>query len=100
MGPARLRIVFLVANAEADRTSNPKRRKNMLRHDYVSCAWRPFKQELLLQWRLLSEQDLAGAGPNRRNLARVIAEKYGIASRLAEGYLARLELAMTSAGAV
>ena len=67
----------------------------MLRHDYIRCAWRPFKQELLLQWRRLNEHDLASAGPNRRNIARIIANKYGVASQLVEGYMTNLEQAMT-----
>lgn len=63
----------------------------MTRHDYIDCAWRPFKQELLIQWRKLNEDDLAEAGRNRRSLARIIEQKYGVAWELAETYLANLE---------
>lgn len=60
-------------------------------HESIDCAWRPFKQELLLQWRKLNEDDLMEAGRNRRALARVIERKYGVAWQLAESYLSRLE---------
>lgn len=61
------------------------------RHDYVHCAWRPFKQELLIQWRKLNEEDLQETGRNRRLIARIIERKYGVAWQLAEHYLANLE---------
>ncbi len=63
----------------------------MMRHEYIDCAWRPFKQELLIQWRKLDEEDLMEAGRNRRHLARIIERKYGVAWQLAESYLNHLE---------
>jgi hypothetical protein len=66
----------------------------MPQHEYIDCAWRPFKQEVLLQWRKLNEDDLLEAGRNRRRLARIIERKYGVAWQLAESYLSRLEASM------
>lgn len=63
----------------------------MHHHDFIDCAWRPFKQELLIQWRKLDETDLMESGRNRRQLARIIERKYGVAWQLAESYLLRLE---------
>jgi hypothetical protein len=60
-------------------------------HEFIDCAWRPFKQEVLLQWRKLDEDDLQEAGRNRRSLARIIERKYGVAWQLAETYLSHLE---------
>lgn len=61
------------------------------RHDYIHCAWQPFKQELLTQWHRLNEDDLAEAGRNRYLIACAIERKYGVAHQLAEHYLQRLE---------
>lgn len=67
----------------------------MPRHDFICCDWKPFRQELLVQWRKLDEWDLAEAGRNRRQLARIIERKYGVAWELAESYLLRLEHNLT-----
>lgn len=61
------------------------------RHDYIHCAWKPFKEELLIQWHRLSEEDLAETGRNRHLIARAIERKYGVAWQLAEHYLSNLE---------
>lgn len=61
------------------------------RHDYIHCAWRPFKEELLVQWKRLDEDDLREVGRNRHLIARVIERKYGVAWQLAEHYLSNLE---------
>lgn len=63
----------------------------MQHRDTIYCAWRPFKQELLIQWRKLNEEDLQEAGRNRHALARIIERKYGVAWQLAETYLGNLE---------
>ncbi len=61
------------------------------RHDYIHCDWKPFKQELLVQWHRLDEQDLAETGRNRHLIACAIERKYGVAWQLAEHYLSSLE---------
>lgn len=66
----------------------------MMRHEYIDCPWRPFKQEILVQWRKLDEDDLMESGRNRRVLARIIERKYGVAWQLAESYLTSLEASM------
>lgn len=63
----------------------------MQQHDFIDCAWRPFKQEVLIHWRKLDESDLMESGRNRHTLARIIERKYGVAWQLAESYLRRLE---------
>lgn len=63
-----------------------------MRHETIDCSWRPFKQEVLIQWRKLDESDLMESGRNRRTLARIIERKYGVAWQLAESYLSALEL--------
>lgn len=64
------------------------------RNDYIHCPWKPFKDELLVQWRRLNEDDLAEAGRNRHLIARAIERKYGVAWQLAEHYLNRLETSL------
>ena len=63
----------------------------MLPREFIACAWSPFKEELLVHWHKLTEEDLREAGRNRRALAKIIERKYGVAWQLAENYLLNLE---------
>lgn len=61
------------------------------RYHSIHCPWHPFKEELLIQWKRLDEDDLREAGRNRHLIARAIERKYGVAWQLAEHYLSSLE---------
>lgn len=63
----------------------------------IRCGWNVLRAQLLLQWARLSARDLDEVGPHRRNLARLIQRRYGIAAELVENYLRNVERALSAA---
>lgn len=59
--------------------------------NYLLCAFSPLKEQLLQQWKLVSESEVDRAGPNRKKLAELVHHKYGIAANLVENYLKNFE---------
>lgn len=57
----------------------------------ISCAWKPFRAQLLLQWKKLQAHELDEAGPDRHKIALLIQQRYGIATSLVESYLKSFE---------
>ena len=64
----------------------------------IQCDWPVLRGQLLLQWKKLTSYDLDDAGPDRNRLARLIENKYGISSVLAESYLRNFERTMPLGG--
>ena len=60
----------------------------------VACDWPALRGQLMLQWNRLKRKDLDKAGPNRRRLAVLIEDEYGIASEMIENYLYHFERTM------
>ncbi len=61
-------------------------------HSYnIICKWEPFREQLLLQWDRLTQDEMDAVGPNRSKIAVLIENRYGIASNLVENYLRNFE---------
>lgn len=65
-----------------------------LSQDHIVCDWEILRTQLLNQWQRLTETEVDNAGPNRKQIARLVARKYGIASLCVENYLRNFERTM------
>ncbi len=69
-----------------------------LSQDVIGCNWKAFCAQLISQWKRLSASDLETIGPNRRGIARLIAQHYGLAAEPVESYLRSFERYETAMG--
>lgn len=62
--------------------------------DHIVCDWEALRTQLLYQWQRLTAPEVDSAGPSRRQIARLVERKYGIASICVENYLRNFERAL------
>ena len=58
------------------------------------CNWQMLRNQLLLQWTLITAKDLDITGANCCRIANLIAHKYDISPTLVENYLRNFERTM------
>ena len=59
--------------------------------EWMVCDWQALCAQLLFQWNRLTHDELEKTGANRRRIAVLVSEKYGIDTKLVENYLSNLE---------
>ena len=57
----------------------------------IACQWPGLRDQLLSQWKKLTQKDLESAGPDKQKIAALVERRYGIPATLVENYLSNLE---------